>query len=157
MQSNLCITFFFSTLHITGKYKGLFPREYRKILTVRCTFTYCSECAGCVGTAGWAEPCTFWDSEEEEDEGGKGRGERKGTIHHFHLFVRKLFPVAARKEEKYRVSQMWTDHQRSSDLKKKTKKSKCHGGQMLKNKQNNKDLMCENVVLWLEYLHEKVI
>lgn len=72
MQSNLCITFFFSTLHITGKYKGLFPREYRKILTVRCTFTYCSECAGCVGTAGWAEPCTFWDSEEEE--GGRERG-----------------------------------------------------------------------------------
>lgn len=118
MQSNLCITFFFSTLHITGKYKGLFPREYRKILTVRCTFTYCSECAGCVGTAELSR-AHFEVRKRRKREGGReggresgkeGTGERKGTIHYFHLFVRKLFPVAARKEEKHRGSQMWADH-----------------------------------------------
>lgn len=87
---------FFSTLHVTGKYKGLFSREYRKfnsalyiniLLWVRWLF----------GTAGWAEPCT----------GFHGRGGQKGTIHHVQLHVvRKLFLLAARR--KYIMSDMCT-------------------------------------------------
>lgn len=72
------------------------------------------------------------EEEKEEREGGEGG---QFTIF-FHVFIRKLFPVAARKEEKYRVSQMWADRQRSSDSKKKKKKESARGCQMLKTKKN---------------------
>lgn len=79
---------FFSTLHITGKYKGLFPREYRKFLTVRCTLTYCCECGGCL-----AQP-----AELSRARRGWGRGGRKvGTIHHCSHVCKKTFLLAARR------------------------------------------------------------
>lgn len=74
---------FFSTLHITGKYKGLFPREYRKFLTVRCTLTYCCECGGCL-----AQPAEL--SRARRGWGG-GEAERWVRFNIVHMFVRKRF------------------------------------------------------------------